>query len=364
MVQLLFCLLAPLLLAATSCCPPPSYSCKQYQNIEGVLYSSVPCDPCSYYILFDVAVLAWQAREEGLNFALKNSPEPFTANVNVSGKMVGIDFDWEPAVKAQLSALFAKRAWDFTTRWTYFHTNTSSTSQMATAPNGRGLIPLWAFPSANLAPQFVYGNAKANWDLNLHEFDIELGYEPFITPYISLRWLGGLKILSIDQDFGVRYSNGFHSGTAQLIQADTDLTNKMTGAGPRIGFDSRWRINRGFSLIARLAGSLPLWHYRITRRDRASGVLDLVNRSIDAISRERFWTFRPVLETLIGVSWETCLGCRCQYPFGISASYEFQYFAESNMFHMLVNPGLLSLNFFPKGDLHLHGATLNFHFGF
>lgn len=361
----IFLLIAASLLGAESdCCPPPGARCERFKDERARLFPSVPCEPCGYYFVFDVTALAWQAREEGLNFALKNEPIDIQAAINVNGEMVGIDFDWEPAVKVRLAALFAERAWDFALKWTYFHTNTSKVITTGLTTTGAGLLPIWAFPTANIAQPFVYGSSKAKWDLNLHEVDIELGYEPFLSPYISLRWLSGLKILSIDQDFNVRYQTGLVFDNVQLGSAGADLTNKMTGTGPRIGFDTKWRLTQGFSLAMNIAGSLPLWHYRVTRRDLASAVLNNADATIDAQSRERFWVFRPVLETLLGVNWETCLGCRCQYPFGLGVNYEFQYFSEVNMFHKLVNPSLVSLSFFPRGDLHLHGVSFNLHFGF
>lgn len=346
------------------CCPPPGTRCERHKDDRARLFSSVSCEPCGYYFVFDAAFLAWQAREEGLNFAFRNEPYNLVANTNVSGDFIGIDFKWEPALKLQCGVLFQERAWDLTFRWTYFHTSISRNETTPQFSNGSSFIPIWIFPNANLAPQFTYGSVRGNWELTFHEFDIALGYEPFLSETISLRYLTGLKVLCINQDFGVHYSDGYNDGTVHLIDASADLTNRMTGTGPRFGFDSKWRLPRGFSLNALIAGSLPLWHYRVIREDLTDGIAGNVQRSTDASSRERFWAFHPVLETLLGVSWDTCLGCQNQFPFGIGINYEFQYFSEANMLHKLVNPGLMNLNFFPRGDLHLHGVSFNLYFGF
>jgi len=226
-------------------------------------------------------------------------------------------------------------------------------------------MPLWLHPSANIFTQLLYGRAHGSWQLNLNEVDVELGYCPFLSPDLSLRFIAGVKVVSIDQHFHAAYSDGFSDGANTLISANTSINNDSMGTGPRFGFDSKWRVGSGFSLLASIVGSLPLYHYRINRTDSDVGfnVIDLT-KTVDSFFKQAFWTFRPVLEASIGLGWDMCFGCRSQYPFGINASYEFQYLAEQNMMAMLVNPGMLPLTFEPRGDLHLHGATITFHFGY
>lgn len=330
---------------AADCCPPgalskPSSSCQTC--VEGRLIPAVPCNPCGTVWTADVSLSAWQAIEEGLEFALANNPLPAPSNLNVNGSLIAPDFDWDPAFKLNLGMLFPERGWDAQFRWTYFH---SCPERSASGT----LIPLWAFP--NTAP-FTFGSARSNLELNFNGFDIETGYHPFLTPKLSLRFLAGLKVATIHQTYYVHYSDG-----TSIATADTTLTNRAIGAGPRLGFESKWRIDKGFSVLGSIAGSLPLWHYRVTRTDHDP------NLSL-AHFRERFWTFRTNLEAALGFGWDTCFGCRGQYPFGISALYEFQYYSEQNMMAMLVNPGLMSQAYMPRGDLMLHGATFTFHFGF
>lgn len=290
----------------------------------------------------DVSFLAWQAIEEGLEFALQNNALPTPNSLNVNGELAAPDFKWDPAFKVNLGMIFSDRAWDTEFRWTYFHSSPDRTIHGT-------LIPIWAFPNA--AP-FTFGTARGNLELNFNSLDVETGYHPFLTPAFSLRFLAGLKIATIHQTFFVHYSNG-----TAIEYANTTLTNRAIGCGPRLGFESKWRLGKGFSFLGSIAGSLPLWHFRVTRTDHDPNILQ-------SLSRERFWTFRSILETALGFGWDTCFGCRNQYPFGVNASYELQYYSEQNMMAMLVNPGLLSQTYMPRGDLILHGATFTFHFGF
>ena len=372
-------LLANLLTAdpcsAPNCCPPgalnaPSCSCKQYEGVFRKLFPSTPCldcpcDPCSIIWTADVSVLAWQAIEEGLDFALENNPLPISSTTNVNGSLVGIDFNWEPAVKVNLGFEIPSRSWNANVRWTYFHTRSSHTANLETNVDSTGLLPLWAFPNANIATQFLYGKAEGVWQLNLNAVDVEMGYSPFLSPALALRFIAGVKVVSLDQHFHVAYSEGFSDGIDTLLSAKTTLNNEAMGTGPRIGFDSKWHVGKGFSLLGSIAGSLPLYHYRINRTDADLGFnTTVLEKTVGSFFKQAFWTFRPVLETSIGLGWDTCFGCRSQYPFGFNASYEFQYLAEQNMMAMLVNPGVQNLAFEPRGDLHLHGATFTFHFGY
>ncbi len=333
-----------------------------YGQCEGKLFPATPCidtpcDPCGMFFVADMSVLAWQAIEEGLNFALENGSAPISSNLNVDGHFIRPDFSWEGAFKINLGMLFSKRGWDEQFRWTYFHGTSSKTVEGE-------LFPLWAFPAAKITSQFLYNRAKGSLELTFNGFDIETGYHPFLTPAFSLRFFAGLKVAQINQHFHILYEDGFIDGNTRLDFADAKLTNEAIGAGPRLGFDSKWHLSKGFSLLGSIAGSLPLWHYRMSRADVDQNINDGAPQIINAFSRNRFWTFRSVLETALGFGWDHCFGCKNQYPLGISASYEFQYYSEQNMMIMLVNPGLLSQTFMPRGDLVFHGANLTFHIGF
>lgn len=333
------------------------------------LFSARPCTapPCQSQQMFwitDLSLLAWQAREEGLNFALKNDPLPTQANVNVNGDLVGIDFDWKPAFKVTIGAAFAERAWDVQFRWTYFHTDSSRTVHATPAANSAGLLPLWAFSSADIASQFLYGKAHGALELNLNEFDAEMGYWAFLSPSVNLRFTAGLKILSLNQHFNIKYSDGFEDEDARLVDAKTNIASDTVGAGPRISFDSKWRLGQGFSILASVAGSLPLLQHLMTRTDSDLGVNTQGAETVNSFFKEGFWIFQSILETSLGFGWDTCFGCRGNYPFGLAARYEFQYFSEQNMMPLLINPGILNQVYNPRGDLHLHGLTLTFQFGF
>ncbi len=332
----------------------------QHRLFQDIPCSKKGCDLEGMFWMSEISALCWQARVEGLAFGLKNDPLPNGAIGNVNGKLSTVKFHFEPAFKIDVGMIFSKRGWDTEFRWTRFQTDTSTTI----TSNGAQIIPLWAFPSADITGQFRYGSAKGTWNLNFNGFDVEMGYHPFLSPALSLRFHAGLKVGSIDQKFSAHYSGGTVVGLNALVSANADLTNSSIGTGPRIGFESKWELGKGFSLLGTFAGALPLWHFRVNRTDTDRNTQSSIASGIDVSSRMRFWIFRPVLETALGFGWQTCFGCERKFPFGLDVKYELQYFAEQNMMSMLVNPGLLSQTFFPRGDLIFHGAALTFYFGF
>lgn len=315
------------------------------------------CNPSEIYYVADVSLLAWQGIVGGLDFALKNNPLPIQAATNINGKLIAPDFGWSPALKINLGMQFSSVGWDLQFRWTYFHSDSSKNTK---AP--QGIFPLWVTPAADMASQFVYGSAKAKHELNFNGIDIEMAYHPFLTPGLSGKFIAGVKVAQIHQEFDLHYSDGFSDGVTQLLSAKTEITNTTVGAGPRLGFSTEWHLPSGFSIIGSLAGSLPLWHVRVYRDETDENIQNQISKNIDTSYKNRFWIFRSVLETSLGIQWITCL--RCTYPFGINASYELQYYSEQNMMSMLVNPGLMSQTYMPRGDLIFHGTTLTFHFGF
>lgn len=348
----------------------PGTTCTQYEGCFGHLHPATPCfnpsDPCSFVLICDASLLAWQAKEEGLAFALKNSASAPLARSNINGSLIDLEFNWEPAGKVNLGIVFPDRSWDFDVRWTFFYTHSQHVSHAIPNINSKGLLPLWVLPNFTTPNIFSisYATAKASWQLHLNTYDIELGYHAFLTPCLSFRLDGGLKGVFIHQRFRVSYEGGISPQTIQPLASQTVFKNNSWGIGPRIGFDSKWRLGYGISFLGTIASTLSLSQFEVTRKDFNTGVLGGLLQTKNSFFKESVWVVRPVLETSLGFSWDTYYGCKQQYSFGILANYELQYFWEQNLMGMLVDESLFYNAFQPRGDLHFHGATLTFHFGY
>jgi hypothetical protein len=274
----------------------------------------------------DLSILVWQAREDGLAFAIKSR-----------GVLDELSFAWEPAFKLNFE-MACPNSWDFDARWTCYHGRTEQVTYGSPA-----LLPLWILPQD---ASNVYNKARSLWQLHLNTIDLELGADAILSPYLSMRVHGGLKTVLIHQSYALRY----------FIPSKTDLKTSCLGVGPRIGFDSDWRLGRGISFAANVAGTLALSHFETNRKD--------FDPTLQSTFHEAFYAFRPMLEMLLGLDWDTCAGCQNQYAFGVQIAYEVQYFYEENVMSQLVAAPISFLAFSPRGDLHCHGLTATFRFGF
>lgn len=366
-------------LGAGECCPPaasiaPNCACLEAGGLS-TLYSAwpnacSPCPPIGWAGTFDVSFLYWQAQEDGLDFAVKNNPTLTPASTlyaNMNGEFIGLNFHWEPALKVNANLIFPN-GWDLDARWTTYYSRSKHMTSY-TSPNAfttSGLYPLWVLPGSYAATPAVYGQARGLWNLHLNTLDLELGANTFLSPRLSLRFHGGLKAISIQQKYRVKYLNGISAGGVQMLPSRAAMSNDCCGMGPRIGFNSKWYVRKGWSIAADLAGSLTLNRFKMKRSDSDRAVDTGGSPSFlqDSSFRESVYAFRPNLETLLGFAWDTCYGCNCLYTFGFQAAYELQYYWEQNMLPQLVSTPLSFLDFPSRGDLHCHGLTATLRFGF
>ena len=360
------------------CCPPgathsPNDHRLKNQNSYNELRSARSCIGClcspnSYGAALEMSFLIWQGREDGLNFAQKNNPRLTPASnltADVNSRMRGLNFAWQPAMKLNFEQSFSN-SWDFDMRWTYFYSRSTASHHATTnAQTTSGLFPIWVLPQSYTASPNVFGKARGVWHLHLNTADLELGYLPFLTKKLSMRLHAGLKGISISQRFVVNYSDGINDGTFTLLPSKAASRNRCLGLGPRFGFNSEWRLKKGWSILADSAASLSLCVFNLKRKD--------VDQSIDNTStlydeqskfRESFYAYRPNFEGSLGFGWSACYGCRKQYSFDLKAAYEVQYYWEQNMMRQLAAEPISFSPFSMRGDLHCHGITTTFRFGF
>ncbi len=375
--------------AQSSCCQEgaleyPSTLCQQYQEKQASLYSSIPCscDPCSGFFreVFDVSFLVWQAKEDGLQFALRNHPKSSqtygadTIPNDVSGSFVHPNFQWSPAVKVNVGANF-KNNWETNVLWTFFYSHNSKSVSSDANAQGVGLFPIYSFPSMPqisttfaTAP-FLYQNAKAAWTLHFNTIDWEVGYPFSLTRSLSLRFFGSIKGLSIRQQMHVNYSDSVeipaNNPSAQALFSNTRIKNTCWGIGPRAGVNSKWFFTKKWSFIANIAGALPLYSFTVKRHDTASFLSNTsISQNAALSQRNSFWAFRPNVEYATGISWETCFGKSKDFSFGCDALYEIQHFWEQNMMFLIAGSPIYYIPFYQKGNLTLQGASINFRFGY
>jgi len=308
----------------------------------------------------DFTFLVWQAQEDGLEFAAKNTPEsPLSATTptDISASLSTVDFAWEPAFKFLFGYRFEDSRWDLNARWTWYYSRSRRFLSESLSASGAGLLPLWIPPQAAIARFPVYSNAKGTLLLHLNNIYLELSFTGGVSRFFFLKLHGGLKLISIHQNFRAHYSQGFFDGVSQMLDSNARAKSRGLGMGPRFGFGSKCVLPRGWSLIAEAAGALALDDITTRRKDVSVGTISGAGQEISIRFHENFWVWRPLLEGKAGVQWEYSFGCKKNRILDCCVAYEIQQYWEQNVFTRYADSATFFSPFNNRGDLTLQGFS-------
>ncbi len=354
---------------------PPRAQPESPSPLDVALPTGRPCPvPSSGGVKCDAAFLIWQSKMWGFEFAGKSfvPTNAGTPSVTLKEKAFVPDFAWRPGFKIDVGYDFGFDGWDLDSRWTFYKgedTSLKKSFSSEISPPGMGVVPLWFYPFFNVASpnQIRYSEGKMRWRHYFNAIDLEIGKCSALTKRLSLRLYGGLKGAWMRQTYRVDYQNGSTiaatvpgtDGTVsfELLESSIAFKNEIWGAGPRAGFDSRWKILWGFSLIADAAVSF-LFSKIETHRDQNDlnlntglGVQQPFHMHMVANSHQ----LKPAVEGKLGLDWETCLYSRS--IIGFSIAYEVQYWWAQNELRRNYTHAAPGDMFSMRGDLQMHGLT-------
>lgn len=346
---------------------PPDSTCSGCLTDFAVLHSSIPCidrchTPC-WEGTFTASFLMWQAKEDGLNFAINNkAPSAPNFNLDLRGNNVKPDFKWKPAFKAALGIIFPACDWNLIAEYTRYYSHMNTNTRASLFGDGAGLLPAWDIPGfIDLDPTFQ--TANAHWKLKFNSADLSLGHNFFISKYLSFRFHGGLKGLIIDQRYFINYNSPLPGIFDQLLSLNFQFNNDSRGIGPRVGVESKWYFpGYGGHVLANIAGSSVLQQFRVSFHQNGLAAETFLQEQ--AKITHKVWVFRPCLEMLLGYGWGFCYGCKNDYYFGMKFAYEAQFFWQQNLMYRLTEVSVWGQGVQYQGDLVLHGGTLTFEFNF
>ncbi len=297
------------------------------------------------------AFLFWETKEEGLEFAALNSTN---LSNSVSAQLSSVKAAWSPAFKLLFGACLIDPFWDLNIRWTWLYSR--SHKSLSQDLSKGGLFPLWTPPQANLDTPPLYSSAQAVLLMHFNAIDLELASAQTISPFFRLKLHGGVKGISIDQNFRVNYQGG----AALMGSSAAYSKNECLGMGPRFGCGTEWLFFSGWSVIAELSSALALCSMDISRQDTSN---EAVNLAV-VFFKERFWIWRPLLEGKTGVRWEYRYGKAKQRHVRLEGLYEMQQYWEQNMFSRYTDGALFYLPFSQRGNLTLQGVSFALGLGF
>lgn len=354
------------------------------ENIKGKQQGKIANASVDSGPFFNLDFLYLQAREDGLEYAQKETYKsrgnPFVFN----SKFEDLDFEWNPGFKVGVGYICPTDNWDMSASWTYLHSNAhDSSSTNDPTLQAEALRPNW-FP---IILGSIADKASAHWRLNYNIVDLEMGRNFFLGKRLSVRPHAGVKGIWIDQKYHVNYHGGFQyvDGTGFHTQfKDTSLKakNDFKAVGMTLGADSEWSLSRQWSLLANISGTLAYGRFAIREHfdggflvDAGGGAGIIINDN-ELTNKESLWRLRPSCETELGIRWHVFFNDQ-KYRVALEATYNFIYWPNQNELmntavardSLPLGVGEYNLNsntiaLHQQGDLQLQGLKVELRFDF
>lgn len=319
---------------------------------------SLSC-PKDFY--FDAAFLLMQAREDGLEYSIKQSfianPPPADKFPLQNGTVQGFttpnkSSNWNYGVRLTAGFYLNHDTWDLQAAWTYFRINNDKGMKL----NGGFLLPLWIDPGID-----AVGNnytASARWTANLNTLDLSLGKPYHVSRYVILNPYFGVRFGWINQDFLTR-NGGIFSDAANNTANNLDMiaSNDFWGVGTRAGLNSEWYVGLGWYLFGQCSAALLYSHFDV---EQSVTFLQAVRTEVD----HDFYTVVPCTDIKLGLCWNHRFCCN-KYLMRLSLAYEFHAWFDQNRLRRFFDDTKPQANdSVSRADLYLSGFAFNAGFNF
>lgn len=189
--------------------------------------------------------------------------------------------------------------------------------------------------------------------------DLEMGRLMYLTKSIAIRPHLGARGGTLHQKFNSHFTDFLTSTDSEFRFTGK---NNYWGVGPRTGFNGEWHINRGFSLLGKMAAAL-LYGKTKAETDAQNLVVGATDFTIARQYSDDFYQLVPNLQMSFGFQWQTCFWCEKMF-FKMSASWEANYWW--NQFNLPVGLTGFTAPLPTVGNqpLTMEGLTVNFEFDF
>lgn len=222
-------------------------------------------------------------------------------------------------------------------RWmNYSHKRFSFTPGLP--DDNSGVIVLIGFPvNAPEGTPITFGNnASADWKLYFNSWQLELGYDYFISKAFSIRPHMGVQASWIRQYYDQDFHNVIIATTSNpyfygILSTRSKL--RRWGLGPRVGIEGNCHIGWGFSLQG--ISSIALLYGQFDNQYRRH--IESVNTLAVGInvSNSSPYRLRANAQLSFGLEWAYCF---CQnYLLAFNAAYEAQYWWDQMELFTLYN---------------------------
>lgn len=365
--------------------PAPCYTidtpacdyCLGPENVAG--NPAVRPKTCNGDAVITIAGFYWNARQDGMEYAIFNSVAPptgadsTTLNNIIEARYLNPKSKWNFGFKFGLGYNSNHDGWDFDVLWTRYH-GRSSTRVDGDTQDNTSLIPLWSdFASSVASPVLFATDMQTHWRLKLDLVDIEMGREFWSSKYLTLRPFIGLRVSWIKQNYEIDQQGGSWGSGLSAFNGEVQMDNDFKGIGVRGGLDSNWLIGRGFSFFGNVALAIVYGRFSIDHEEfnRQASAPFAKTPLLD--SDESFHASRGMTDLELGIEWSTMFS-NCNYGFTVGLSWEHHMFFNQNQLWRVnrifdsvqTPPNNSGENTFiqRRGDLSTQGWTLTATFDF
>jgi hypothetical protein len=277
---------------------------------------------CPRDFYFHVDGLAFQAKQDGMDFSIQNSNTVAAGNPIGHGRVNGFssddsDWDYNPGVRVGLGFYLDHDAWCIDLNWTWLHVTNYARGNTSIATGS--VAPLWLLGSGTPAAQ-VGADSSANWEAKYNTIDLRLTKPYYVSRYLVVNPHFGLRGGWIDQHFSVDYS-----GTSASARTVHHGENDFWGIGTRAGIDTDWILGKGWALFGNIAASMLFGKFEIDQ----NLTIPSVGTGFDI--NHDFYQNTPNFEIVLGLGWGMHFNKHRNHV-GLRAAYEFhEWFDQLNL---------------------------------
>lgn len=307
-------------------------------------------------------LLYWNAHENGLNYAIKNTG----ATNNLSNAEVkNIHGKWNWGFRVGAGYNLPHDGWDTRLTWLRF---TDTAHKRSHVSGNDALFPTLAPSTDPLIQDSFCQKANARWTLRLDQLDLDTGREFFVSKWLTLRPHFGLRCDWIRQKLNTEYKN--LDLVARPNEVEVKLKDRWWGLGLEGGLDTQWGLGSGWSIFGNLATAIIYGFHQSKVEDEDSPAA--LNSSNGASSLPRgdyahvsnsYRVSHPILDLQGGLRWDNMFDDD-RYHLGLQIAWEHHvYFSQNQLMNFSddFNFGKFVTN---QGDLTLQGWTFSARFDF
>ena len=306
--------------------------------------------PRDFYVHVDG--LAFQAKEEGLDFAIANGTG--VANLPLSnGEVMGFssdhdDWDYNPGMRVGIGFYLDHDCWNVDFNWTWV--NITNYENAYSGSSTGILVPQLLLGDTTGGPDISNKTAGAKWDSSYNTLDLKLAKPYYVSRYVVFSPHFGVRAAWIDQHFSVDYAGSLGGAVRAIHHSDND----MWGFGVRTGLNTDWMLGKGWSLFGNAAASILFSKYSVEQHLQY-GAAPLKGFDLD----HDFYQNTPNFELALGIAWGQYFN-KNKYHVGLRAAYEFHEWISLNNIRKFSNgfPNYPS-DTVARGNFSMNGFSLS-----